>query len=61
MFYHQEINKNMIDGKKVNDNGCDNLFIYLFIYLSTVLGHQSKHKIERYSGEKLHSCQSLLH
>ena len=40
--------------------------IYLFILRDitetdqTVLGHQSKHKIEIYSGEKLHSCQSHL-
>ena len=65
LCYHQEMNKNMIDGKKANDCGCNNLFIYFEILLNqikpTVLGHQSKHKIERYSGEKLHSCQSLLH
>ena len=43
--------------------------IYLFILKDitesdqtyTALGHQSKNKIETYPGEKLHSCQSLLH
>ena len=28
LCYHQEMNKNMIDGKKANDCGCNNLFIY---------------------------------
>ena len=47
----------MIDGKKANDCGCNSLFIYLFLEIllnqikPTVVGHQSEHKIERYSGE----------
>ena len=48
------------DKKKANDCGCYNLFIIRDITEPTVLGHQSKHKIERYSGEKLNSCQSLF-
>ena len=54
----------MIDGKKKQMTVA--AIIYLFILRDitesdqTVLGHQSKHKIEIYSGEKLHSCQSLL-
>ena len=53
--------------KKANDCGYNNLFIYLSLEIllnqikPTVLGHQSKHKIERYSGEQPHSYQSLLH
>ena len=43
------------------------IYVYLFLEIllnqikPTALSYQSKHKIERYSGEKLHSFQSLLH
>ena len=60
----------MIDGEKQMSEVA---IIYLFLLFRDiinkllnqikpiVLSHQSKNKIERYSGEKLHSCQPLLH
>ena len=66
LCYRQELNKNNIEGKRSKWLWLQK-FIYLFLEIllnqikPTVLGHKSKHKIERYSGEKLHSYQSLLH
>ena len=67
LCYHQEMNKNMIDVTKKQMTVAATI-IYLFLEMllnqikPIILGHQNKHKIERqYSGEKLHSCQSLLY